>query len=135
MLLLLALPALAADGLTLTVTVQGLSNDAGKVLCAAYQDAAAFPSDSAHAAGLALARPSAGRATCTFTGLKAGAVAVSVYHDENDDGVLQTTFYGRPTEEYGFSNGARASMAGAPGFDAAAVQLSASSTITITLTR
>jgi uncharacterized protein (DUF2141 family) len=34
----------------------------------------------------------------------AGTYANSVFHDENDDGVLNTNFIGMPHEGYGFSN-------------------------------
>lgn len=39
-----------------------------------------------------------------FPGLAAGRYAVSVMHDENGNGKLDSNFIGMPTEGYGFSN-------------------------------
>jgi uncharacterized protein (DUF2141 family) len=41
---------------------------------------------------------------CEFSDLPAGTYAISVFHDENDDGVLNSNFVGMPREGYGFSN-------------------------------
>jgi uncharacterized protein (DUF2141 family) len=41
---------------------------------------------------------------CTFTNVTAGAYAVSVMHDENGNGKLDSNFLGIPTEGYGVSN-------------------------------
>jgi uncharacterized protein (DUF2141 family) len=42
--------------------------------------------------------------SCTFEGLPTGTYAVSVMHDENANGKLDTNFLGIPTEGYGVSN-------------------------------
>lgn len=42
--------------------------------------------------------------------LAPGSYAVAVYHDENSNQKLDRAFTGIPTEEYGFSNDARALM-------------------------
>jgi uncharacterized protein (DUF2141 family) len=56
-------------------------------------------------------------ASCTavFKGLEPGDYAVSVHHDVNDNGKLDTNFLGIPSEPYGFSNDAMGSM-GPPSF-------------------
>ncbi len=43
----------------------------------------------------------------TFDGLAGGEYAVTLYHDENDNGDLDMNFFGIPTEGYGFSNNAK----------------------------
>jgi uncharacterized protein (DUF2141 family) len=40
----------------------------------------------------------------SFTNLIAGKYAVRYYHDENQDGRMETNLVGKPTEGYGFSN-------------------------------
>jgi uncharacterized protein (DUF2141 family) len=47
------------------------------------------------------------RAEVVFKRIPYGDYAVKVFHDENDDGKLNTNFLGLPTEVYGFSNNAR----------------------------
>jgi uncharacterized protein (DUF2141 family) len=42
-----------------------------------------------------------------FENIPHGHYAVKVYHDENNDGKLNTNFMGVPTERYGFSNNVR----------------------------
>lgn len=43
-------------------------------------------------------------------GLPAGIYAISVFQDENGNGVLDTGSFGRPTEKFGFSNNAEGIM-------------------------
>jgi uncharacterized protein (DUF2141 family) len=64
------------------------------------------------------------QATVTFGDLAPGSYAVSVIHDANDNGDIDLNMFGIPTEGYGFSNGARATL-GPPSFDAAAVRVGA----------
>lgn len=45
-----------------------------------------------------------------------GNYAVALYHDENDNGHLDTTFIGLPSEGYGFSNNPKL-MLSPPSFD------------------
>tara|TARA_R110002050_G_scaffold300722_2_gene471870 strand:- start:6931 stop:7332 length:402 start_codon:yes stop_codon:yes gene_type:complete len=45
-----------------------------------------------------------------FEGLKSGKYAVQYFHDENDNGKLDTGTFGRPVEGYGYSNDARGFM-------------------------
>jgi len=47
-----------------------------------------------------------------------GDYAIRLFHDENDNGELDTNFLGIPVEAYGFSNDARV-LIGAPGYDQA----------------
>jgi len=47
------------------------------------------------------------RSVVVFANLVPGDYAVKVYHDENNDGKLNTNFIGKPTEVYGFSNNVR----------------------------
>lgn len=40
----------------------------------------------------------------SFGSLKPGAYAITIYHDANENGKLDTNFIGLPKERYGFSN-------------------------------
>ena len=48
--------------------------------------------------------------------LPAGEYSAVVYHDLNGNGKLDTWFYGKPKEPYGFSNNARSAF-GIPSFE------------------
>jgi hypothetical protein len=62
-----------------------------------------------------------------------GRYAVIAFHDENDNGRLDESPWGVPTEGYGFSNDAQGFLA-APSFEAAGVMLDAGdSAVTISL--
>ena len=57
-------------------------------------------------------------ATCVFSGMPAGEYAASAFHDQDNNGKLNTGFLGIPTEDYCASNNARGSF-GPPSFDQA----------------
>ncbi|HMI07173.1 MAG TPA: DUF2141 domain-containing protein [Flavobacterium sp.] len=71
-------------------------------------------------------------ATATFTNIPKGTYAVSVYHDENENGTLDRNAFGIPAEDYGTSNGARGFM-GPPKFEDAKFTLDTNKTINITI--
>lgn len=48
--------------------------------------------------------------TITFTNVPAGDYAVAVFHDENDNGKMDTNAMGIPTEKFGCSNDAKGFM-------------------------
>jgi uncharacterized protein (DUF2141 family) len=63
--------------------------------------------------------------TVVFEGLAAGDYAVSVIHDENENGELDTNIVGIPKEGFTFSNNAMGSF-GPPSFEKAKVTLGGS---------
>lgn len=60
--------------------------------------------------------------TVKINGLKPGNYAISVIHDEDSNGELNTNPFGYPLEKYGFSNNAKAHFS-APPFSKAAFEL------------
>jgi uncharacterized protein (DUF2141 family) len=78
----------------------------GHVLCSLFQSADGFPREPQRALKRTSVTANAG-AVCTFSDLPAGTYAIAVFHDENDNGVLDTNFAGMPREGYGFSNNHR----------------------------
>jgi len=105
----------------LTVSVQGLRNDRGRLAVALFASAAGFPRRESALRGQ-LARISGGRAAVTFPDLRPGVYAVAILHDENDNEKMDFNFLGMPLEGYGFSNDA-AALFGPPSFDSAAFRL------------
>jgi len=103
------------------VEVVGLHNNKGHVFCALYSSADGFPKDSQRAVQRDTSSISDRTAFCEFSGIEPGRYAVSVFHDENSNGKLDTNLLGIPREGVGASNDARGHL-GPPKFDAAAFQ-------------
>ena len=124
--MLSALLMLAADeGTTVSVEVVGLTSAKGHVECVLWASPSGFPRDTAR--GLVKTRAPeirGGRAVCTFRGVPAGRFAVTMMHDENENGRVDTNFMGIPVETYGFSRNPTPFMR-APRFDEAAFVVAA----------
>lgn len=116
--------SLNAAAATLTVEVIGATDSRGHMAVAVFATPDGFPKEDARAIrrkrvpihGTSLS------STVTLTDLPAGSYAVSVFHDRNDSGKLETNFFGIPTKGYGFSNDPRPSMRAAR-FDEAQFEL------------
>ena len=113
--------AQSAYGGKVRVDVVGLRNNQGQVCCALYASAEGFPKASQKAMQRTTSSISDTKASCEFSGIEPGRYAVSVYHDENSNGKLDTNFLGMPREGVGASNDATGHR-GPPKFDAAAFQ-------------
>ena len=103
------------------VDIDGLRSDRGQVLCALFSSAADFPKKTDKALAHARSAILEGHATCEFQSVPSGTYAVSVFHDENSNGKLDTNFMGIPREGVGASNNAKGHF-GPPKFSAAAFQ-------------
>ena len=77
-------------------------------------------------------KASAGAVSLSFDNLPAGAYAISIFHDENDNGELDTNFMGIPKEGFAFGNNAMGTF-GPPSFDKSKVELTESITQEISL--
>ena len=107
--------------------IEGLHSDRGQVVCALFTAANDFPKRIDRAFARTAAQIDSGRATCEFPKVPPGAYALSVFHDENWNGRLDTNWLGIPREGVGASNNPKARM-GPPRFAAAAFKHSAAST-------
>src|SRR5689334_10287819 len=108
-----------AEGIHVQIT--GLRNDKGQVHCALFSSAADFPKKDDKAIARTKSEIAGGEASCDFANVPPGRYAVSVFHDENSNGKLDTNFVGMPREGVGASNNPKPRM-GPPRFDAAAFQ-------------
>lgn len=103
------------------VDINGLHSDQGQVVCALFSSAADFPRKADKAVAHANSEILGKHATCEFQSVPPGTYAVSVFHDENSNGKLDTNFMGIPREGVGASNNAKGRF-GPPKFPAAAFQ-------------
>ena len=131
LLLSIGWPALSnADNLT--VILVGLRNTAGVVRLSVYNHPETFLGDNGRVARYK-APVTDTPLQMTLTGLQPGTYALSVVHDENNDGKLNRNLFGIPLEGYGFSNDAPSAL-GPPSFVQAAIVLRPGhATITITI--
>ena len=113
-----ATPVLAAE---LAIEVRGVRSGDGRLFVAVHgaQTSATFPAGDGAVAGFHR-RARAGTLRFVLRDLPPGRYAVNAFHDENDNGELDTNIVGIPSEGYGFANDPGAAF-GPPDFEAAAV--------------
>ncbi len=70
------------------------------------------------------------RATIRYTDLSSGSYSVEAFHDQNNNGKLDTNPFGIPKEPYGFSNNVRGNF-GPPDFELTLFQVSGMTTTKI----
>jgi uncharacterized protein (DUF2141 family) len=105
--------AVAAD---VTVKIAGFRNQTGPALVYLWKAADGFPKNPEKAA-VTKKVPIEGTAiTVVFNNVDPGVYAVSVTHDENNNGKMDTGFAGKPKEGYGASNNPKNKLS-APSFD------------------
>ena len=88
----------------LTVHIQGIEQDKGKVFVALFNSQETWLKQSFKS----LEQDVTG-ATCTvtFTDLPKGEYAIAIFHDENGNGTMDFGKMGIPIEKFGFSNDAK----------------------------
>lgn len=110
----------------LTIEILGMSTDTGKVFIALCDKKEDFLKNGKGTDAVVKDK----KAVAYFKNLKKGDYAVSVFHDENDNKIMDTKIFGIPKEPYGFSNDASGFMR-PPKFKDAKFSLEADKTITI----
>ena len=125
---MVAIPVLAAD---LSIEVRGVRSGDGRVYVAVHgpESKDTFPSGDDIVSGL---REPARIGTLHFVvnDLPAGRYAVNAFHDENDNGELDTNLVGISSEGYGFANDPSTTF-GPADFEEAAVTVGETSGVAI----
>lgn len=117
---------------TLKVTVTGFRNTKGRALIALFDKQDGFPGERDKSYRKTKGYIDAENTVFIFEKVPYGSYAVSVYHDENDNGKLDTRWRIIPREGIGTSNNVR-KMRKAPSFDDARFSV-ADSTVTLEIT-
>ncbi len=105
----------------LVVTITGINSNQGTIKIGLYNKQAGFM-DARHVLH-GLNRPAKkGNVIGSFKNLAYGSYAVSVVHDENNNGRMDKNFLGVPKEGYAFSRNVRPRFS-APSFKATRIQL------------
>ena len=92
-----------ANNVDLQIT--GLKSNKGKVYVQLFKGQENFNKGKAEASSVVNAKK--GEVTVSFYGLEKEDYGIRYYHDENDNGKMETNLIGLPTEGYGFSNSAK----------------------------
>ena len=109
--------AIAQSGTsTLTIRINDVRNANGKVEIGLWKSKDGFSKDGSKAFRKIRVDVVNGTATTTFPGIPYGDYAIAVYHDENNNGKMDSRFPGIPTEGTGVSNNVKSRFS-APSFN------------------
>ena len=111
------LQPLPAGSAALRVEVKSPRTTKGTVYCSLHDSARFFPGASPFVGGQLKVSPTSSPVVCAYEHLRPGTYAVSVFHDENGNGITDTNWVGAPIEGYGASGGELPSL-GPPEFAA-----------------
>jgi uncharacterized protein (DUF2141 family) len=101
------------------IKILNIRNSTGTIACALFESPAGFPTEYLrYATNMMAIEIRDTQARCDFVAIAPGTYALAVIHDENRNGKLDTNWLGVPTEGYGFSSDAKATLT-APSFSAA----------------
>ena len=114
------------------VTMTGFKSEGGQARIALFLDERGWPDGEEFVFATSVVPIREGQAVAEFKGVPAGPFAVSVFHDEDVNGKLDSDLLGIPSEDYGFSADAR-DMFGPPSFEEARLELAAGESKQITV--
>lgn len=95
------------EGATIKVAITNIASGKGQILIALYDTEDSWLKKLYKGA---IGKIVNGESSSIFTNIPAGTYAVSVFHDEDNDGELDTNFLGIPKEDTGSSNNAPANF-------------------------
>lgn len=101
----------------LEVVVKNVKDAKGNVRVGIFKDQKTFLKEATVGK---VVKASAGEVTVVFDNVPAGTYGVSVIHDENENGELDSGMFGIPKEGFGFANDAMG-MFGPPSFEKASI--------------
>jgi len=99
--------AFAGNTGVIEVDVTGLKHDKGKLNIRLHDNATSFPGKPAKSVKGVSVKIENRQAHARFEDVTYGEYAIAVYHDENNNGELDTNFIGIPSEAVGASNNAK----------------------------
>jgi uncharacterized protein (DUF2141 family) len=114
------------------VTMTGFKSEEGQARLALFLDERSWPDGEEFVFAAVVLPIREGQAVAEFEEVPAGPFAVSVFHDKDGNGKLDSDMLGIPSEDYGFSADAR-DMFGPPSFEEARLELAAGESKQITV--
>jgi uncharacterized protein (DUF2141 family) len=99
--------AQSSSGNHVTVTISNIKSNNGKVFVALYNSESSFLNKGIKGE---ISKIENNSCKVIFKDIPNGTYAVSLFHDENDNGKMDSNFLGIPKEDYGCSNNAKGFM-------------------------
>ncbi|MCF2949408.1 DUF2141 domain-containing protein [Paraglaciecola aquimarina] len=99
------LHSFASEAKDIEFQIQGINSNKGKLYVQLFKGQEGYKNGQAVNASIVNAQK--GEAKIMFSVIEAGEYAIRFFHDENDNGKLETNMFGMPTEGYGYSNSAK----------------------------
>jgi uncharacterized protein (DUF2141 family) len=109
------------DSVVVSVTVEGFRSDGGSCRLLLFDSEEGFPDSQAEAVAALSEMIRGGEVVFRFR-VRPGRYAIAILHDENSNGKMDKTWYGKPTEGFGASRNPKIGL-GPPGFDESALML------------
>jgi uncharacterized protein (DUF2141 family) len=107
---------------SITIKINGIKNNKGKILISVYNSADGFPTDITKATRLIKINAQTPSAELILHDLVRGTYAIAVMHDENNNGKMDKNFLNIPKEGYCVSGNIKGFMS-APSFSDAKFDL------------
>jgi uncharacterized protein (DUF2141 family) len=107
---------------TLEVMIDGITRPSGVMRVALFDSPDGFPGEMENVFRRIEVPVTDQSVTVTWANVPPGRYAVSVHHDIDENGRIETDFFGRPSEGYGTSNNVRGRF-GPPKFTEAAIEV------------
>jgi len=96
--------AQTTNGQDIVVNISGIDNNKGKIMIGLYASEGNWLGNPKKSL---IGKIENGKSTVTFSNMSQGVYAISIYHDENDNNLIDMNFLGIPKEDNGCSNQAR----------------------------
>ena len=125
--------AVLSQNYNIIVTVTGLHNNNGKVILELYNSEDGYPKEPNKAYRTTSQIIANNTCTIVLNNIPKGTYAIACYHDENDNGKLDTNFLGIPNEGVVASNNAKGFM-GPPKFKDAKFDVDNNMSLTLKIT-
>lgn len=129
LIMILALGIVRMNAQSLTVSIKNVVSDKGTLRVGIFNSQADFLKKQLYGQ---IVKSKSGELQVVFEGIPEGVYAVSIIHDENENGELDSNFFGIPKEGFGFSNDAMGTF-GPPSFEKASFNLKDKSALTVNL--
>ncbi len=125
--LILMTSSYAQDGGEIIVKVSGVASEQGQLRVALFDSPDGFPDQIEQSMKRSSVEVNGDSSTIIFSDIPFGEYVIAVFHDENDNGVLDTNDRGIPLEALGVSGDAAMKL-GPPKYERAAFQFSINQT-------
>lgn len=127
MILLLSGVTTAMSQHRVEVTITGIRDTTGVVMVGLFNDSKSFLKKPSYGTSM---KSQKGEMRAVIEGVPPGDYAVSIIHDANRNGELDSNFMGIPKEGFGFSNNVMGTF-GPPSFEKAMIKVNSSTQISI----